>query len=243
MWDDYGAIGVGASLAHYVLAENGNEYIIKGPTFTPNHRYVAANELIAARIAGTLGLPVLDHCVVEMAGRFYFGSAWMQKPTFYPNTTADNFVKCENQERAYDIVVFDILVCNVDRHGGNLLVRRSKDGRHLVLMNDHSHCMVLPGEDASVLVNRVAASPRSYLGLPFIRDAISDINRLRQAVELLTSIGNDDIVRVVNAMPEEFLASADRGLFKEFLQARRDALAGLIGSNLALFPNLNGSTL
>ena len=33
--DDYGPIGVGASLAHHVLAENGTEYIIKGPEFTP----------------------------------------------------------------------------------------------------------------------------------------------------------------------------------------------------------------
>lgn len=72
--DDYGEVGQGASRAHYVLAENGNEYIIKGPALTPNHQFVAANELVAARIAGALGLPLLEFCVVELSGKLYFGA-------------------------------------------------------------------------------------------------------------------------------------------------------------------------
>lgn len=243
VWDDYGAIGVGASRAHYVLAENGNEYIIKGPTFTPDHQYVAANELVAARIAGTLGLPVLDHAIIQMGGRFFFGGSWMQKPTFYPNTTSDLFLKCGNKDRIYDVLVFDVLVCNVDRHSGNLLVRRTKDNRHLLLMNDHSHCLVLPGESPSVLAGRVAAPCSPYLGPSYAREAITDPARLRQAIELLTSLEDDAILKMVQSMPDEFLSQSERTLYSTFLCNRRDRLGSLVSSSLTSFPRLKGSII
>lgn len=53
--DDLGPLGQGASQARYVVAENGLEYIIKGAALTPDHPYVASNELVAAMLARTLG--------------------------------------------------------------------------------------------------------------------------------------------------------------------------------------------
>ena len=88
VWTDYGQVGRGASLAHYVLAENGSEYIMKGPTYTPDHHYVAANEIIAGQIIRMLGLPLLDCCVLEMSGVLYFGSAWISRVSeSYPAIT------------------------------------------------------------------------------------------------------------------------------------------------------------
>lgn len=243
VWDDYGPVGAGASLAHYVLAENGNEYIIKGPSLTPAHRYVAANELLAARIGGALGLPVLDHCVVEHGGRFFFGSSWMQKPTFYTNTTPDLFKRCSNRHRAYEIVVFDILLCNVDRHSGNLLVRRTKAGEHLLLMNDHSHCLVLPGEDAPVLTGRLGSPASQYVHLPFVREEIRDVALLRDSIQLLTGLADEDMIALTEEMPDEFLSRSDRSTYSDFLCQRSASLLNIIGAELSLFPNLNGSSL
>jgi hypothetical protein len=52
--DDYGEIGHGASKAHTIAAENGEEFIIKGPSFTPEHPTVVANEWSAAQLAEAL---------------------------------------------------------------------------------------------------------------------------------------------------------------------------------------------
>src|SRR4051812_25670853 len=70
--DDYGEVGEGATNAHYVLAENGSEYLIKGPSLVAGHPTVAANEWIAARLADSLGLPVLDTRLVTMGGHLFF---------------------------------------------------------------------------------------------------------------------------------------------------------------------------
>jgi len=138
--DDLGAIGRGASAAHYVLAENGIEYIIKGPSFTPQHPYVAANELLAALIARQLGLPILDFAVVQMGQDLFFASAFMQGGTFHPQIRTDLFDRCENKERVYGMLVFDAWICNIDRHDGNLLVRTTRRGGQehtTLLLNDH----------------------------------------------------------------------------------------------------------
>lgn len=244
--DDYGEVGQGASRAHYVLAENGNEYIIKGPALTPDHSFVAANELIAARIAGALGLPLPDFCVIEMAGSLYFGSAWMDKPTFYPATTEDLFDKCENKDRVYDLVAFDVLVCNVDRHEGNLIVRRRKSSageRHLLMLNDHSHCMVLPGEGASALSAKLNAPPSQFVRLDFVRRAITNRQALRSAVDRISHLTDTDILRIVQTTPGDLLPAHDQGIFNSFLSSRRSHLLDVINGDLSVFPNLTGGKL
>jgi len=246
--DDYGPVGQGVSLARYVSAENGTEYIIKGPYLTPHHKYVAANELIAATLAGILSLPVLDVCILEMAGRLYFGSTWMQTPTFVPQISSTLFARCDNRERVYDILAFDIFVCNTDRHSGNLIVRTTTPahgapGRRLLLMNDHSHCLVLPNEVVTVLTGRITASPQAYVRLDFARDAITDPTKLSEAVANIERLTDADIIGVVQCVPEEFLPYAERGIFMSFLRERRSNLRDIINRNLAVFPQLKGGQI
>lgn len=244
--DDYGEVGAGASRAHYVLAENGNEYIIKGPALTPHHALVAANEVIAARIAGTLGLPLLDFCLVEMDGRLYFGSSWMPSDSWFPYTTEDLFDRCDNRDRVYDLVAFDVFVCNVDRHEANLLVRRRTAGskyRRLLLLNDHSHCMVLPGEPASALSGKMMTGPASYIRLDFVRRAVCDRSAFRQAIERVVSLSDTDILRIVQTTPPELLPVQDRGVYNSFLSSRRSHLLDVINGDLSIFPNLSGGQL
>jgi hypothetical protein len=119
--DGYGPIGQGASNARAVLAENGSEYIIKGPSLAPGNAYVAVNEHVAACLAEQLGLPVLDHRILDMNGDLFFAGAWMAQGTFLPHTSEDLFNKCDNKEQVYGLVTLDAWVCNTDRHAGNLL--------------------------------------------------------------------------------------------------------------------------
>lgn len=66
--DDLGPVGKGAAHARVVIAENGEEYLIKGPSLVRDHPTVAANEWIAAELAAMLQMPVQDHVIAEMNG-------------------------------------------------------------------------------------------------------------------------------------------------------------------------------
>jgi hypothetical protein len=246
--DDYGPFGKGASQARYVLAENGNEYIAKGPSLSPCHHYVAANEFLAASLAGYLGLPVLDFCILEMDNRLFFGSTWMQKPSFAPQISEDLFNRCENRGRVYDLVVFDSWVCNVDRHNENLIVRCTKKkagegDQHLLLLNDHSHCLVQPKKTPASLADLLDTLPDKYIRLEFVKAAIKERDNLKASLERVETVNGKAISEAIEAVPEEFLPAAERGAVEEFLLQRQSRLRSIFRNGQNCFTNLGGGTL
>jgi hypothetical protein len=245
VWTDYGELGEGASKAHSVLAENGEEYIAKGPVFNPALPYVAANELIVARLAEWLGLPLLDFRVLEMKGDLFFGSAWMAKPTFYPAITKTLFDQCENRARNYDIVAFDWWVYNTDRHEHNLMVRkggRTPSGpRHLLMLNDHSHALIQAGESPATNTKNVRIAPA--VRLDFLRDSIRSTTKFGYAIDLIENIPDGTIRSVVGSVPEPFLAADERSAVVEFLCNRRDDLRPMFNRERILLPKLQGGQI
>jgi hypothetical protein len=241
--DDYGPIGRGASAARYVLASNGSEYLIKGPNLTPAHRNVAANEFVAVRLADLVGLPVLDHRILEMEGQLFFGSGWMQQASFYPQITEDLFKRCHNRQQAYELVVFDSWICNVDRHQENLVVRHihGKAGsgdRHLLLLNDHSHCLIQPGQAPNDLKRLLASTPANYIRLDFVKTAITEPAKVRRAIDKMLAVESEDIKGLTQSIPDEFLPDGGREIIEEFLFERRSRLRTLFRNARATFSNL-----
>lgn len=249
-FDDLGAIGRGASAARSVLAENGQLYLIKGPTLTPQFPYVAANELIATELAGLLGLPILDCCVIEMAGTLYFGSTWMPPGTFDPALTEAAFQQCDNRERAYDVTVFDAWVYNIDRHQENLVVRRipGKDGapeRLLLLLNDHSHCVVPPPNTPASLAAKIGEPLQSCVRseLHFVRNSIVDLHKLSRALDTIERLSDDLIRAVVQSVPEPLLSVEDGLRIAAFLIQRKACLRQVLRDGRHLLPRLEGGHL
>lgn len=241
--DDYGRLGKGASEARSVLAENGEEYIIKGPSLVPEHPTVGANEWIAARLAETIGLPVLDHRIVTMRGEVFFASAWMQGPTFYPAIDAELFQRCENRDRVYGVVVFDTWFINQDRHGGNLIVRNSRQGNHLMILNDHSHLLVSPLGPVRTeeLLGWVEAPPERFIRLPFVRDCIRNPAEVRAVLDRIEALSDTQIRAAVNSTPTALLAVAEQSVYGDFLVQRRACLREVMHNGSAAFPNLEGA--
>jgi hypothetical protein len=240
--DDYGPIGRGASRAHQVAAENGEEYIVKGPSLTPEHPTVAANEWIAAQLASALGLPILPYQVLRMGNALLFGSLWMPPgATWYNGIDRHLFDRCDNRERVYDVLVLDTWLINRDRHNENLIVRRvARTGRHTLMLNDHSHLLVSPVGPRTVadLMGCLDDPPGRFVRLAFIRDIIDDPVRLDEALDRVEALSDTDVRAIVDTTPLEFLAGGDRRTYTEFLVQRRPRLRDLFTSDPAAFPRL-----
>lgn len=236
--DDYGPIGKGASAAHTVRCENGSEYLLKGPSFSPGHPFVAANELIAVRLGRHLGLPVLDHAVAEMVGNEFFASQLMTTGTFAPAITESLLAGCSNRDRVHGIAVFDIWLCNVDRHHENLIVRQRRGGADLLLLNDHSHLLVLPGNGPPDLAALVGTPAGSYFRLDFLREALDSTQSLEDALAAAERVSDEELRAIVRSVPKGLLSSAHRTPYEELLIARRPLIRPLIAAEPDLFPNL-----
>jgi hypothetical protein len=237
--DDFGPIGKGASKARYVSAENGSEYVIKGPSLTPDHPTVAANEWIAASLASKMGLPILDHQIVTMGGNLFFASSYMPEGTWYPAIDRDLFERCENRDRAYDVVVFDAWLINLDRHSENLVVRHiARSARHLLVLNDHSHLLVSPIGPTTMedLMGCLDQPPGRFVTLRFIRDSITDSARLSESLDRVEAPSDTDIRAIVASTPTELLSAHGQATYTEFLLERRLRLRGLFRSDVTAFP-------
>lgn len=240
--DDLGEVGKGASKARTVLAENGEEYIVKGPSLVPEHPTVGANEWIAARLADALGLPILDHRIVTMRGEVFFASAWMQKPSFYPAIDAEIFQRCANRARIYAVVAFDCWLINQDRHGANLVVRHSRNGAHLMILNDHSHLLVSPLGPVKIedLMGCLGDPPGRFIRLPFVRDCITDAGEIRAVLDQIEGLSETQIRAAVNSTPTALLPVAGQSVYGDFLVERRARLREVLHNGSAAFPNLEG---
>lgn len=240
VYTDYGEVGYGASSAHYVLAENGSEYIIKGPSFVPDQPTVAGNEWVAANLARQLGLPLLDFGLAAMGGDLFFASQWMDKSTFAPGITAELFARCANTDRIYGVVVFDTWILNRDRNNENLIVRlpRRPGDPHLMILNDHSHVLISPANPLAPerLLGRLDAGP--CVSLSFVREAITDTDRLNKALTAVEALPEDIIRQIITMTPEALLPPEYRDAYADFLVQRQGRLRPIMEGRRASFPNL-----
>jgi hypothetical protein len=245
----YGSVNGGESRAIWVGAENGIEYLAKGPSLTPGWRHVGANELIAAQLAQRLGLPVLECRLLRMEQDLFVGTTWMSEAQFHPFITEALLEKCSNKDRIYPLVVFDSWICNTDRHEGNLLVRcsglsESKGKscsalRHTLLISDHNRSLLpdnLEVDHFDSLLKRKFLDEFILIG--YIRNRIVNLQRLQDAVGLAEGVTDTDIDSIVNAVPDQLLADADKPAWTSFLTDRRDQLRTLLNENRSLFQYL-----
>lgn len=239
--DDFGPVGKGASNGRVVRASNGTEYILKGRGLSPGHPLVAANEFIAVELARLLGLPTLDHDVVELEGVACFASQFMTAGSFAPQIDAGLFAKCVNQEVIYGLVVFDAWICNPDRHHENLVVRANRHGGgESLLLNDHSHCLVMPGETSGILAGRVGSPiAPNVTPLSFIREAVTSVTALAEALARVEAVPDGDLRSIVAAVrPEWWVDGQDGRAYLAMLSSRRSVLRRSFEAERAIFPNL-----
>jgi hypothetical protein len=221
--------------------------LIKGPSLTPGHPTVGANEWIAAELAAVLGLPVQDHVVVAKGGHVFFGSRLMPDTTFFPALSATILARCENRDRTYDVVVFDVWLINPDRHEENLIARRVRnEDKHALMLNDHSHLLVNPlgPPTVSALMRAVSSSARPYVRQGCcIGASIDDPRLLAAALDSVERLSEGQIRSTVATTPAELLSTADQTVYADFLVERQARLRDVVEQDSAvIFPNLPTSS-
>jgi hypothetical protein len=239
---EYERLG-GASAPQAVLCDNGQEYLLKCTSLAPSERYVVANEVIFAGLAGYMGLPVLDCCIAMKGSEVCFASAWMLGGTFAQVTTADLFTQAENRDRVYEMVAMDIWLCNNDRHAQNMLIRTIK-ARHpnpeirLLLLNDHSRCLMQPHASPAGLVRLISAPVAPYVILDFVNRAITEPAMLGQAVTKIETIPASVIKAAVDNAPPDSLPGREKPYVTDFLLERQARLRGLLARYRSTFVQL-----
>jgi len=239
---DYGAVGSGASQPRFVMASNGSEYIIKGPSLVAAHRYVAANEIIGAALADLLEIPVVDHRLVSLGGNLFFASARMSPGTFSGMQRSD-FDRASNKIVSYQITVLDVLICNVDRHEQNLLLRwvdpNDQSGPCVIVANDHSHCLVQPGQSASSLSALKGSFKTEYAGkLDYVKESIEKTDLLGESIKRAETLADSEISHLIESIPDELLPEPDKPAYTELLVDRKSNLRRLFSNNRSCFPRL-----
>jgi hypothetical protein len=180
-----------------------------------------------------------------MQGTLYFGSSYMPSGTFYPMLTEPLFRRCTNPERIYGMVAFDTWICNRDRHEGNLLVRRIRQRgaspeELRLLLNDHSHCLVLPQGQAPNLAASLTAPAQDFVSIQYIRDAVTDVQALAEWCDTVEAVSDAEILAFVRELPSDLLSAADRPHYEDFLVARKSRLRQALKDGQSAFSNLQG---
>ena len=227
---------------------NGNEYFVK---FKENgqHLIILANEFIAGRIAEYFNLPCPSIHVAELHPLLapaippinkvpisignHFACGRIANPYTLP--ASGLISKCKNIHDYPLIILFDVLLYNIDRKNKDNFIIATEQGGLKYYIIDHGHCF---GSywDASILPTYKGQWSDSYIeemyllikGRPDFNDAITKI----------LSLENHIISKFVDEVPQDWLSDAnDRLALKAFIQYQRDHIEDMLLQNKSKFRN------
>lgn len=112
-----------------------------------DHRYMIANEWIAANIAQFLRLPIPPFALLRKSPATAMFASYSFEGDTLPNDVRPAECVREHPDLCAGILVFDILIANCDRHRGNIKVDNpNRPKRVYIIDHDHAIFYVLPDE-------------------------------------------------------------------------------------------------
>ena len=209
-----------------------------------NHRYMIANEWIAANIAQFMRLPIPPFALLRnSATTAMFGSYSFEGDTLPYDVRAPECVN-GHAELCAGILVFDILVANCDRHRGNIKVDNpNKPKRVYIIDHDHALFYVLPDEGIKrlkELADRLGISGGSVSGhhRHILLDEVTTAAHFSKWIERANQIPNWFINDVCDAVKQIGLKKGEAKEVKKFLLERRSKIGNLILDNRKEFTKI-----
>ena len=225
--------------------DDGSVYVVKFVNNKVGPRALA-NEFVAASLGEELGLPFPESAVIYIDEKLLAASRWLNQlvtpgphfgcrylgQTSYVNRSL--LGKAVNRNELVGVMLFDHWLQNFDRtvNRKNLLIRREAEG-YRVYAIDHSHLFRKArwtvdwlhriGGDLTVNTRRTYGLLLKYYVTP---------EDFSAAIEKISALSNDDLVRTVAAIPKDWLPEeAEREVLAAHLIRRRD-LVGKIAQAL-----------
>jgi hypothetical protein len=210
----------------------------------PLDPYFVANELIAAELGRVLRLPVppgfavVDGNQTPHFASLDFNLTGVSLPPILPDQFAATF-----QTYIGAILVFDIFICNSDRHAANLSADYNNPPRFNIY--DHSHSLLGGHHHGVIGEARLAAAVNALVidggiggNSHVLRNQIRDDNLFTEYLNRLTSIPEYYIRETVREAAQFGLSQAESRALQDFLVARRQLVGPLISQNKAAFPEI-----
>ncbi len=235
----HGPVGDGVSGSQYLEADDGNVYVAKA-SYIPRYPKTAVNELVATRLAVSLGLKVPDFALITVPAELIAGEPMLQAAGFTPGlhwaskydqtairvTGEDAVRRAINKEDIPMIIAFDHWIRNFDRadHPGNLLLR-GEPGHEVLSPIDHGHAfygaawseaklLELSGVVEPIIVgaNRVYSLLVRYM---------SGAERFSVAIAAIEQLP-DELIQQCLDVPEAWpLSETEKDALRRFLLERR----------------------
>jgi hypothetical protein len=116
--------------------------------------------------------------------------------------------------------------------------------RKTLLLNDHSHSLIGPGQTGFALGFKLNVTPLWSTRIRYVLEAITESARLKAALARAASVPDELVDRIFVGMPASFLPSPHEGrLMRDYLLERRDCLTDVFRAHRSAFPALDGGPL
>jgi hypothetical protein len=226
----------------WVVTRNQGDRKQKGFFKAPpkRHKYrvenLLANELISCRLAKLLHLNVAEVelakiggkrgvvSIVQPAARHY---SWNQLGRRLNGSIVKHL---DDPKQLLQTFVFDIWICNVDRHGGNI-VTIPAGGKYSFYLIDHGLSLLgartfkrVPWK--SPYWNRVSKYNRHYVS--GLRSYIHAYDQLEPFVRRIQNIPASQIRDVIDELPDSVLSSRKKEIVKKLLIKRQQNLHAIV---------------
>ncbi|CAH6874913.1 conserved hypothetical protein [Vibrio chagasii] len=204
------------NLKRIVSADNHRDYAVK--EVTNSHKgYVPACELFCYELARTIKVNVPEYQIIRMKdGTYAFGSEWDANAGYLENIT--DFLRVLSGKDAIKngaeffskVYALDIFVNNIDRHRGNLFVRKVFSGK-IGVAYDFDKSWYETGYDRFEALEGGTNTQDTKWD-------VRDKRQLKKAIvtktlEEIQNIRVDTIRSILGMMPEEWMLDENKATF------------------------------
>jgi len=200
--------------------------------------YTLISEWLCADIASQLGLPVPARRIIPWKGANWLGFEWRGDPKGYSPGMETKLV---NPECIAGMMAFDVLVCNRDRHGQNMVFQHPSPGsdRYICNLIDHSHSLIgdFPNFQGLLQFLQNCDDPTAFLqAIPaplrqLVQNSTRPFDLWLQKIEALTRRELEDSSA---RLPLEWKPTPDDMVqLMDFLFGRKDKVRALLMAGLS----------
>lgn len=225
---DLGPVGEGVSGARWLGVYHEQGLIIYAAKCRRDeHPYLLLNEAVCAALAGALHLPIPALRLIRLDNQLWFG---LEKKEPKVACTPENLAACVNSDQVPGVLIFDVFVCNPDRHEGNVLLHQFQQQPLAIKLwiIDHSHALVSTKQNVAALVT-ANHNTQVYLKLPHHGAVVKQRSQFESFLERLEALDSTAFQEITASLPAEFIPKgADLVSLTDFLIRRRDEVRTLI---------------